>query len=44
MIPLFEGFLTYGGISVREIEAMTVGLYETLDEGSYHHLLGRCRE
>ena len=31
-IPLFEGFLTYGGISVREIEAMTVGLYETLDE------------
>ena len=32
MIPLFEGFLTYGGISVREIEAMTVGLHETLDE------------
>ena len=31
-IPLFEGFLTYGGISVREIAAMTVGLYETLDE------------
>ena len=32
MIPLFEGFLTYGGISVREIESMAVGLYETLDE------------
>lgn len=32
MIPLYEGFLTYGGISVREIEAMTVGFYETLDE------------
>ena len=32
MIPLFEGFLTYGGISVREIEAMAVGLRETLDE------------
>lgn len=32
MVPLFEGFLTYGGISVREIEAMAVGLYETLDE------------
>ena len=31
-IPLFEGFLTYGGISVREIESMAVGLYETLDE------------
>ena len=32
LIPLYEGFLTYGGISVREIEAMTVGLRETLDE------------
>jgi len=32
LVPLFEGFLTYGGISVREIEAMAVGLYETLDE------------
>ena len=32
LIPLYEGFLTYGGISIREIEAMTVGLYETLEE------------
>ena len=32
LIPLFEGYLTYGGISVREIESMAVGLYETLDE------------
>jgi tryptophanase len=32
LIPLYEGFLTYGGISTREIEAMTVGLYETQDE------------
>ncbi len=32
LVPLFEGFLTYGGISVREIEAMAVGLRETLDE------------
>lgn len=31
LVPLFEGFLTYGGISVREIEAMAVGLYETTD-------------
>ncbi|MDP4238818.1 MAG: tryptophanase [Bacteroidota bacterium] len=32
LVPLYEGFLTYGGISIREVEAMAVGLYETLDE------------
>lgn len=32
LVVLFEGFTTYGGISVREIEAMAVGLYETTDE------------
>lgn len=32
LVPLFEGFLTYGGMSVREIEAMAVGLYETTDD------------
>ncbi len=32
LIPLFEGFLTYGGMSVREVEAMAVGLIETTDE------------
>ena len=31
-VVLFEGFLTYGGMSVREIEAMAVGLRETTDE------------
>ncbi|MCL2566293.1 MAG: tryptophanase [Defluviitaleaceae bacterium] len=31
LVPLFEGFLTYGGMSVREMEAMTVGMQETLD-------------
>jgi len=31
LVPLYEGFLTYGGMSVREMEAMAVGLLETLD-------------
>ena len=31
-LPLYEGFLTYGGMSVREMEAITVGLDETMDE------------
>jgi len=32
LVPLYKGFLTYGGISIREIEAITVGLYESLEE------------
>ncbi|MGI6545596.1 MAG: tryptophanase [Fastidiosipilaceae bacterium] len=30
-VTLFEGFLTYGGMSVREMAAMNIGLKETLD-------------
>lgn len=30
-VPLYEGFLTYGGMEVRSMEAMAQGLYETLD-------------
>jgi tryptophanase len=37
LVPLFEGFLTYGGMSVREIEAMAVGLRETLDMSVISH-------
>lgn len=37
LIPLFEGFLTYGGMSVREIEAASVGLEETMDFDMVRH-------
>ena len=37
MVPLFEGFLTYGGISVREIESMAVGLREAVDWNVIRH-------
>ncbi len=36
-IPLFEGFLTYGGMSTREIEAIAVGLQETMDFDMIRH-------
>lgn len=31
-IPMFEGFTTYGGMSVKEMEAIIVGLEETMEE------------
>ncbi len=36
-IPLYEGFLTYGGIDVRTMEAMAQGLYESLDMDYISH-------
>lgn len=32
LIPVYEGFLTYGGIPIKELESMAEGLRETLDE------------
>ena len=37
LVPLFEGFLTYGGMSIREIEAIAVGLEETMDMDMIAH-------
>ena len=31
ILPLFEGFATYGGMSTKEIEAMAVGIREMVD-------------
>lgn len=31
LIPLYEGFLTYGGMSVKEMEAIVVGLDESME-------------
>ncbi len=31
-LPVYEGFLTYGGMSVKEVEAMAVGLRDIIDE------------
>ncbi len=38
LIPLFEGFFTYGGMSTREIEALAVGLKEFTDELVISHM------
>jgi tyrosine phenol-lyase len=31
LLPLFEGFATYGGMSTKEVEAMAVGMREMVD-------------
>lgn len=37
LIPVYEGFLTYGGMSVKEMEAITVGLDETMEMEMISH-------
>ena len=37
LIPVYEGFLTYGGMSTREMEAVAVGLEEASDIDMISH-------
>jgi len=47
LIPVYEGFLTYGGMSLRELSALAVGLRQMLDENLYDYelkLIEQCVE
>lgn len=37
LIPIYEGFLTYGGMSTREMEAVAIGLEEAVDIDMISH-------
>ena len=37
LIPVYEGFLTYGGMSTREMEAIAIGLEEATDIDMISH-------
>ena len=37
LIPVYEGFLTYGGMSTREMEAVAIGLEEALEIDMISH-------